>query len=360
MTPQNGKKKSIRVALIASEHTIWEYSLFLERLLVGLADESIPVALICPPDFNPGTVFTGITEVINYPIFDFPLVERLNIRLLTERLSKFEPTILHCLCESMASLTRKLAQQLDLPYVLRVNSLQKRWSHLSISTDYCHRIIVPAGSIAENMSNIHPRFADRIEHINTGTFVAEKSRCFSDPTRLTTMVITDPFIRTDDFENLFNVFKHLLIDGYEFMVVIAGWDRTDRHLWKLMDALGLLKIVSIVPRRLPWRSILAAGDIFIRIRPNYAFDPMLLQAMSIGTVVAGCKGGVDDLIIEDKTAAVFDPNDEMSIMRTLQRLLDRRELARQIAENAQQYLRKNHSVSKMISDILRVYDEVAC
>ena len=355
MTLDNGKKKTFRVALIASEHTVCEYSIFLERLLIGLADESIPVVLICPPSFDPGTVFTGITEVINYPVFDLPLMERLNIRLLTERLSKFEPTILHCLCESRASLTEQLAQRLNLPYVLMVNSLQKRWSHLSISPDYCQRIIVPAKSIVENMSNIHPRFADRIKQINIGTFVAENRECFSDPSLLATIVITDLFTKAGNFENLFNVLKHLLIDGYEFMTVVAEGGRTDRQLWKLLDALDLLKTVSILPRRLPWCSILAAGDIFIQTQPNYAFDPVLLQAMSIGTAVAGCRGGVDELLIEDRTAVIFDPKDEMSIMRTLQRLLDRRELARQIAENAQQYLRENHSVSKMISDILEVY-----
>ena len=59
MALENSKKKSLRLALIASEHTICEYSKFLERLLIGLADESIPVALICPPGYNPGTVFTG-------------------------------------------------------------------------------------------------------------------------------------------------------------------------------------------------------------------------------------------------------------------------------------------------------------
>jgi glycosyltransferase involved in cell wall biosynthesis len=357
LTSDNGKNKSLRVALVASEHTICEYSIFLERLLVGLVDKSIPVALICPPGFNPGTVFTGIAEVINYPIFDLPLIKRLNIRLLTDRLSKFEPTILHCLCESRASLTRQLADRLDLPYVLMVNSLQKRWSHLSISSRYCQRIIVPAKSIVENLSSVHPHLADRIKQINIGTFVAESSRCFSDPSRLAIMVITDPFTKAGDYENLFNVIKRLLIDGYEFMTVIAGGDRTDRQLWKLLDALDLLKTVSIVPRRLPWRSILASGDIFIQIRPNFAFDPVLLQAMSIGTAVAGCTGGVDDLLIEDQTAVIFDPRDEMSIMRTLQRLLDRRELARQVAENAQQYLRENHSVSKMISATFEVYNE---
>ncbi len=357
MASENGKRKSLRVALIASEHTICEYSIFLERLLIGLADESIPVALICPPGFNPGTAFTGVAEVVNHPVFDLPLMERLNTRLLTERLSKFEPTILHCLCESKASLTRQLARRLDLPYVLMVNSLQNKWSHLSFSSKHCAKIIVPAKSIAANMASVHPRFADLIEQINIGTFTAESSGCFSEPSRLATMVMTDPLDKADDFENLFSVIRHLMIDGYEFMTVVVGGGRAERQLWKLLSALGLLQIVSIVPRRMPWRSVLAAGDIFIQPKPNYFFDPVLLEAMSIGAAVAGCTGGVDDLIIEDRTAVVFDPNDEMSIMRTLQRLLDRREFARQIAGNAQQYLRENHSVSKMISATLQTYYE---
>jgi len=354
---ENGKKKSLRVALIASEHTICEYSIFMERLLIGLADESIPVALICPPGFNPGTVFTGVAEVINHPVFDLPLMGHINTRLLTERLSKFEPTIIHCLCESKASLTRQLAGRLDLPYLLMVNSLQKRWSHLSISSKNCAKIIVPAKSIATNMASVHPRFAEMIEQINIGTFTGEGSGCFSEPSRLATMVIADPLDKADDFENLFSVIRRLMINGYEFMTVIAGGGRAERQLWKLLSALGLLQIVSIVPRRMPWRSVLAAGDIFIQPKPNYVFDPVLLEAMSIGAAVAGCTGGVDDLIIEDQTAVVFDPNDEISIMRSLQRLLDRREFARQIARTAQQYLKENHSVSKMIAATLKVYYE---
>ena len=334
-----------------------EYSIFLERLLIGLADESIPVALICPPGFNPGTVFTGVAEVINHPVFDLPLMEHLNTRLLTERLSKFEPTILHCLCESKASLTRQLARRLDLPYVLMVNSLQNKWRHLSISSKNCAKIIVPAKSIAANMASVYPHFADLIQQVNIGTFTAEGSGCFSEASRLATMVMADPLDKADDFENLFSVIRRLMIDGYEFMTVIVGGGRAERQLWKLLSALGLLQIVSIVPRHMPWRSVLAAGDIFIQTRPNFAFDPVLLQAMSIGVAVAGCTGGVDDLIIEDRTAVVFDPNDETSIIRTLQRLLDRREFARQIAANAQQYLRENHSVSKMISAILKTYYE---
>ena len=78
----------------------------------------------------------------------------------------------------------------------------------------------------------------------------------------------------------------------------------------------------------------------------------------MGTAVAACKGGVDDLIIEKRTAAVFDPGDQLSIYNCLQELLDKRELARQLATGAQEYLRENHTVSKMVSAILQTYSQV--
>ncbi len=141
------------------------------------------------------------------------------------------------------------------------------------------------------------------------------------------------------------------------MLVIIGGGQAERGLRKLLEALRLSQTVIIVPRMEPLRSVLAAGDIFIQSVASDAFNPLLLEAMSVGSAVAGCKGGVDDLIIEDKTAVVFDPADQLSIMGALQRLFDRRELARQLAKEAQDYLRESHTVSKMISSILQIYRE---
>jgi len=368
LTLQAPKKKSLRLAVIASERTLYEYSIYLEHLLVGLADESIPVALVCPSDCDVGSVFTGAAEVISYPVFELPLMKHLNRRLLAEQLARFEPTVLHCLCESRASLTRHLARRLGLPYVLTVNSFQKRWRHfvcqrrmyrLTISPSHCAKIIVPAKSVAANIAKVYPRFARRIEQINIGTFVSEGNVCFSESSRLASLVTAHPLDNADDFENLFNAVRHLASDGYEFMMVVIGGGRAERQLRKLLTALDLLQTVAIVPRLKPWRSVLAAGDIFIQPQPSAAFNPLLLEAMSVGAAVAACKGGVDDLIIEDQAAVVFDPNDELSIVGALQRLFDRREFARQIAKKAQEYLRENHTVSKMISATLQSYREVS-
>lgn len=351
------KKKPLRVALIASEHSVGEYSAMLKLLLVGLADKSIPTVLICPPGCNSESMFTGSAEVIGHPALDLLLSEHFNIRLLVQRLSKFEPTVLHCLCESKASLARQLARRMELPYVLTVNSMQGRLRQFSVSYKRCKRIIVPARTIADNVTKTHQGFAERIEQINIGTFVAETSGCFTHPGRIATMMTAHPFDNVNHFENLFGVLRHLLIDGYEFMMVVAGDGRAERHIWKLLTALSLLQVVTMVPRLKPWRSVLAAGDIFIRPQPRMAFDPSLLEAMSVGAAVAGCKGGVDDLIIEDRTATVFDPKDELSMLRCLQKLLGKREFAREIAQNAQEYLRENHSADNMISATIRVYHD---
>jgi len=349
--------KAVRPALIASENTASEYSVFLEHLLVGLADEAVPVTLICPPQCEIDSVLSGSAEIIRHPAINLPFMGRQNRNWLIEQLLKFKPTVLHCLCESKGGLTKQLAQQLHLPYVLTVNSLQTQAGQLSISPDHCVRIITPARSIADSVARTYPRLAERIEQINIGTFVEEKTRCFSEPSRLASVLMAHPLDDAADFEDLFSAVRHLGIAGYECALVIMGTGRAERQLRKLLAALDLLQTVTIVPRLRPWRSVLAAGDIFIQPRPSIAFSPSLLEAMSVGLAIAACKGGVDDLIIEDQTAAVFDPSDELSIRGCLQRLFDRPDFARKLARGAQNYLRANHSVSNMISATVQAYHQ---
>lgn len=348
--------RPLRPALIASEHTVTDYSMFLERLLVGLADESIPVALVCPPDSDVSSMLSGAVEVMRHPTIGLPLMGRYNRNRLLEWLQRFRPSVLHCLSENQAALTRQLARQLDLPYLLSVNSLQRRRGQLCVSVTHLARIIVPAKSIAANIAEFYPKFADRIEQINMGTFVGKTSTCFRRPSRLATMVTAYPLDYPNEFENLFGAVRNLMIGGYEFMLVVMGSGRGEKQLRRLLAAFGLLQLVTIVPRLKLWRGVLAAGDIFIQPAANPEFNLLLLEAMAAGTAVAACKGGVDDLIMEDKTAVVFDAHDELSVTGRLQQLLDRHELARQIARGAQQHLRKNHTVSNMIRAILKTYN----
>ena len=349
--------KEVRPALIVSNDTVSEYGISLRHLLAGLADESVSTVVVCRPDCDIESLVTPGCEVIRHPALDVVFMARRNRRILIEQLLRFKPTVLHCWSQDMALLARNLAKQLAVPYVLSINKLQKRFSRLSISAKRCAKIIVASESIASNVTEVYPRFADRVEKINIGTFAAESANCFSDLSRMASIVVSTPAKYEPSFDNLLGAVRHLAIDGYEFMLVIIGGLHGDKQLRSRLRTLGLLNHVINVPQRVPWRSVLAAGDIFVQPFTSDAFNPLLLEAMSVGAVIAGCKGGVDDLLVDGQTCVLFDPDDELDIYGRLKQLFDRHEQARQLAGNAQKNLRENYQVSTMVSETLRVYSE---
>jgi glycosyltransferase involved in cell wall biosynthesis len=351
-------RASLRPVLIASESTLTEQSSFLRHLLVGLVDESVETTLICPPGYEVESIVPMPVTVLVHPLVDLPLIKYFGAGRLTDQLAKFRPTILHSLCESKASLARRLARRLDVPYIQMVNSLAGRFSRIPLSPHGCRAVIAPAQTIAASITRAYPRFRDRVRQINIGSFIEEDTVCFSDPSRLPSIVLAQPLQRVSDFGTFFKVVTALLADGREFMVVLMGSGPAEHGLRRLLDRLGISPAVIIVPILDPWRSVVAAGDIFVRPRPLRAFSMFLLEAMSLGTAVAACKGGVDDLIVPDQTAIVFEPDDEQSIRQALTQLLDQHDFARQLAMTAQEHVRTHYSVSQMISDTLKTYVEV--
>ena len=350
-------RTALRPVLIASQNTLAQQSTFLRHLLVGLANESIATTLVCPPGCDVQSMTPTPVTVLTHPLVGLPLMKYFGADWLAAQLGKLRPTVLHSLSESRASLTRRLAHCLDLPYIQMVNSLPTRHSRISLSPQRCRVIAAPAQTIAAAVAKAYPRFADRVRQINIGGFIEEDTVCFSDPSRLPSIVLAQPLRRVSEFESFFRVVKALLADGHEFMVVLMGSGPAEHGLRRLLERLGISPAVIIVPILDPWRSVVAAGDIFVRPQPLHTFSMFLLEAMNLGTAVAACRGGVDDLIIPDQTAVVFEPDDEQSIRRALTQLLDQHDFARKLARTAQEHVRTRYSVSQMVSATLKTYIE---
>jgi len=347
------------VALICSEDTFSHYAVLLQHLLAGLVDQAVPAALVCPHKARTDSVVPPGVEIIRQPALELPLPVVSSRVVLVDKLSRFRPAVLHCLCQRRAHLARLLSRRMDVPYVLTVNSLLPRWRRFSVLSRRCLRIIASSETIAADIARASPRLAERLERVNIGTFAAERPSCFARPDRLVSMVVPGPLKSADEFEALLGAVNRLAIDGYEFVLAIIGGEkRTGKQLRRQVSQLGLSKTVIMVPRLEPIRSILSACDIFILPEPQDSFSTLLLEAMAAGNAVAGCTGGVDDLIIPNKTAVVFDPDDELTIYAALQKLLNSKEFARKLAASAQQYVRENHSVSRMISSILDIYRSI--
>ena len=107
--------RPVKPVLIISQRTLSDYSVCLRHLLVGLADEAVPVGLVSPGASNVESLVPLPVEVIKHPAYELPLLWMQNRRILLEKLTRFNPTVLHCLCESKAAFARQLSRQLHLP-----------------------------------------------------------------------------------------------------------------------------------------------------------------------------------------------------------------------------------------------------
>lgn len=352
-------EKISRPVLIISEKNIREHSQYLSRLLVGLVDKSVSVALLSPRGWLIEPHAPPTVEIVNYPSLSFPFLNHRIAGGMAERLADFKPTILHCLCESKGGLVKSLAELLNLPYILSVNSLLGRMTHLHLSSKHLVFVTAPSKSIASQIARRYPKQADKIQQVNIGVFLNEQQIPLENLAGPVVMIIPmnigATYRKTEQFENLLAALRRLAIDNFDFILVIISSGRGERKLRKLIADSGLTQKVTIVPELLPLRSVLAAGDIFIKIIQTYSFDPLLLEAMGSGLIVASCEDELNELVISDETAVVFDINDELSIYESLRRLLSRPEESRKLAQRALKYLKENNSVSGMISTFLGLY-----
>ena len=350
-------RKDIRPVLIASGRSMAEQVTCLPHLLVGLANESIVSALVCPPGVDDGRLVAAPAEVLTHPLVDLPLMEHFGVERIATPLEKFKPTVLHCLCDSRAAWVRRLARRLDVPYVLSINTLAKKFSTLPISATRCRSIVVPTETVRSSVVKAHFRFADRVRQISTGTYVEAEPVCFADPERLSSIVVMHRLDQVLPFENLFRAVRLLVKEGREFTVVVMGSGRAERRLRRFLSEHDLSEVVTIVPPLEPQRSVLAEGDIFVQPEPATTFSVALLEAMGLGMAVVACHGGVDDLIVPNQTAQVFEPGETQSLRDSLARLLDNQDFARRLAGMAQTYVAGRHSVGAMISATLETYAE---
>jgi glycosyltransferase involved in cell wall biosynthesis len=346
---------AVRPVLVVNEEILNNLSVFLQYFFVGLADESGTAALICPPDYEIDHLLYPSVEIIKHPAYQTPLLWQQSKRKLLDSLMKYRPNILHCFGDGMANFTRNLAEQLDLPYVITLSSFQNKLRKSSISAKHCAAIIAPTEILRMHFEQLYPKFGERIRKINMGTFVDSQCACFSVPSRITSIVVVRRLDNAEDLGAMLSAIKHLAIDGHEFILMLIGTGPAERDVRDLRKTLGLSQVVYIIPDIQPLRSVFASADIFVLPQPERVFSYFLMEAMSTGMAVAGCAGGVDDVLIDNQTASLFEPADELSIYGCLQQLMEKREFARQIAMGAQSHLKENYAVSKMVTSLLETY-----
>lgn len=356
-TKHNDHDAPFKPVLIIDTAEIKDYQSCLQHLFTGLSAKSIQSALICPPDAGAASILCPSVELVYHPLLRIPLFRNQNRRSVLEKLHKFKPTVLHCFSASKSRLTRFLAETLDIPFLLTYNSSSHRKLSQVAKSPNCASLLALSSPIVQHLKSTYGEFAGRIEQLNTGTFVEDDCACFMAKAPVRSMVIAQPLTNANDFTGLLNAVRHLVIDGYEFILAIIGKGSAERDIHRMIKKLGLSQVVTVVPEIEPLRSVFGGADIFIQPHSRPEFNSPLLEAMGVGLAVASCHDGSEDLLVENETTVFFDPYDELSVYGCLHNLLDNRDFAQKIARNGQQFLRENYTVTGMIESLLKYYHQ---
>lgn len=354
----NGSGRPRPVVLLEGD-TLRAKPTFVEHLLVGLSSEGCRPAVVCGGECNLDLVSPGGIEAFRCRTLRPYLLRRRTAGRIVQWLERFKPTVLHALSPYGEPMTRMLADRLGVPFIFDLDCLVRPPGGRRVFSRPCAGVVVSAHTVASYLCDRYPWAAEHIHQINPGAFVEESCACFCRQSEIASIVLADRLDRVERFEPFLAAIKHLVIDGFPLAVVIVGAGRAEARIRRLVGELGLGQVVSIAAPVSPLRAVFAGADIFVRAQPAMCFESCLLEAMSVGTAVAGCRGGVDDLLVEGRTALTFEGADELAIYSCLGQLLTKRDFARRLAVNAQLQVRRDYSPGRMVAAYVELYERAA-
>jgi hypothetical protein len=345
----------VRPVFLVDRPVFVSYSVYIRRILVGLAGTAHASALVCPADTDAQAILCPSVERIEHPALQLPLFWSQNRKILIDRLLRFKPTVLHAFSPGQAHLAGWLSKQLQLPYVVTTHKNPSRRACFQKSLRHAAAVIAPSKLIADALTEKCPGLASRIEEIHIGSFVEDACSCFSHGGNVGSLIAVHPLNSLKTFMPFLNAVRHLVLDGFEVMVAIMGTGKAEKAIRAHIRKLGLTSIVTVVPPIRPMRSVLSGADIFVHLSDSGVFDAQLLEAMSVGLAIAGAPETTSGLLYDDQTAAFWDPTDELNIYGCLKNVIGQRDKSRRFAQNAQTHLRQHNSVSRMVDKLMSTY-----
>lgn len=350
-----GASSRVRPAMIVDAAFLAENASMLRRFLVALVSDGFAPIVAGPGTLKGSDILSPSVEVAEYPVFHIPLFWRHNFSYLLETLEELEPTVLHCLSPRRIGLVEALAESLEIPYVATFTRWPRTWFRPKIRSILCGQLIGTTARVAQRLAREYPTMAASICQVSAGDFVEDSCACYSVPGRQTSILSVQPLENAGYFEALLNATRHLAIDGHDFALAILGKGKASGTIHQSIRRLGLSRIVTVAPMVEPLQTVLSAADLFLQSGRPLDINSALLDAMSVGMAVALSKGGLEETLIPGTAAEYFDPADEYSIYSCLQKLLTEKDYARSLAQGAQDYMRRNHSVSRMTEEMIRIY-----
>jgi glycosyltransferase involved in cell wall biosynthesis len=178
--------------------------------------------------------------------------------------------------------------------------------------------------------------------------------CYSSPTqRPPQIVAVGRLVPKKGFDLLLDACTLLRQKGVNFQCSIVGSGDEEAALRERINRLGLMETVELhgarpqtdVKRIVQESAVLAAPCVIGEDGNRDGMPTVLLEAMALGTpCVATDVTGIPELVKHEQTGLLVPQNDSAKLATALQQVLESRELAVRLAENARRLIEEQFDV----------------
>jgi len=349
----------IRVAWVAGPETPASLGRTLQPLAIGLMDEMIDLVALCPQEADVRDLPSPPLEVIRYtppPWWSFGG----SLDALSDHLRKRRVVLVHALETAVAELARRLARDINVPYVVSTYSLDASgW--LARAEHQAWAVLAGSEPVRNDLLAQRVSLPDHTYLVRPGVYQVRHATCFTDP-QLRVVIVAGG--RMDDylaFDAVLRSFAELRGRGFDCVFFLMGDGRAERLLRARSEKLGLRHDLTFVDWQSPSQlsGIFKAADIYVSPAPSRQVDIYSLLAMAAGVPVLAATSVASDFIIEGKTALLFTTGDSEELTAKLVGLLDNHPAAGALAESALEHLRVRHSPAGMVTALAEIYRQAA-
>jgi glycosyltransferase involved in cell wall biosynthesis len=143
----------------------------------------------------------------------------------------------------------------------------------------------------------------------------------------------------------------------DLRAILLGIDYTKGAFFAETRPLGLESTYSWVGEVADVKPYLLAADLFALPSYKEGMPTSILEAMLMEKPVVSTKiSGVQELIEDGVTGLLVQPGDEKALAEAIDRVLSSEALGVRLGANARKHVLENHTMSKMVSEHLRVFN----
>jgi glycosyltransferase involved in cell wall biosynthesis len=358
------KPKPLTVCLVIDEQAAECFPTALRYLQIGLIDEPVDTVIIASERGREVCLAGGPATVIAWREAQWPFGgfgRRAAVEAVCRRAAASGPegaVVVHGLSLSAAQISEEIAEAVGGQLMLTVSRPSELADH---AIGRCCRkaavLVAPTRRILRSLQD-GGHSGPAVECVPVGVVSTFAPAAFSNAQRAPSLVYIGPLSAESGVEVLLRAVKTVLASCPNLLVFIVGKGAAEGSLRHLADSLELSSNVTFTGRLEHWRLALDAADVFCVPSGRDGFHEEAVHALAAGAALVASADSDCDGLVDGESALCFPPGDHFRMAEQISRLVEDQSLARRLATAGQAFARSNNSVAKMVSEHVRVYQQL--